>query len=253
MKIKYKLINAALFIFILTSFFIPSYAVCSEPQKEKAAIPYEEEILTEINKDYAGATKVSDPFILVNKAFFHFNDKFYYYVLQPAAKGYNYILPDALQKGIDNFFNNLSAPVRFANCLLQGKFQKGAEELKGFVINSSLGFLGFFNPVKIQETSEEDFGQTLATYGVNNGFYLVLPFLGPTTARDIVGNAADYLLHPFSYLEDAEVKMGIRGYEKLNHTSLDPEKYEKLMKSAIAPYELMKDGYLQMRAEKIKK
>ncbi len=253
MKIKYKLINAALFIFILTSFFIPSYSNGSEPKKEKGDTSYEEKIFTEINEDYSNAPKISDPFILINKAFFHFNDKFYYYLLKPAAKGYDYIMPDIFQKNIDNFFNNISAPIRLANCLLQGKFQKGAEEFRGFVINSSVGLFGFFNPVKIKKASEEDFGQTLAVYGVNNGFYLVLPFLGPTTARDTIGNAADYFLHPFSYLEDTEVRLGIRGFKKLNHTSLDPEKYKNLMKSAIDPYELMKDGYLQMRAEKIKK
>ncbi|MBW1650472.1 MAG: VacJ family lipoprotein [Deltaproteobacteria bacterium] len=252
MKTKYKLINTALFIFFITSLFIPSYSYCSEPKKEKADISYEEGLFTEINENFADTPKVSDPFILINKAFFYFNDKFYYYILKPAAKGYDYIMPDPFQKSIDNFFNNISAPIRLINCLLQGKFQKGADEFRGFVINSSVGLFGFFNPAKI-EASEEDLGQTLAVYGVDNGFYLVLPFLGPTTARDSIGAAADYFLHPFSYIEDTEVALGIRGFERLNYTSLDSEKYERLMRSAIDPYELMKDGYLQIRAEKIKK
>jgi len=249
MKIKYT----ALFIFVLISLFIPSYSNCSDSYQKKADISYEEDLFAKINKDFTDAPKISDPFILINKAFFHFNDKFYHYILKPAAKGYDYIMPAPFQKSINNFFTNISAPVRLANCLLQGKTQKGADEFRGFVINSTAGLFGFFNPAKIKKDSEEDFGQTLAFYSVDNGFYLVLPFLGPTTARDFSGSAINYFLHPFSYIEDTEVVLGIRGLERLNYTSLDPEKYERLIKSAMDPYELVKDGYLQIRAEKIKK
>ena len=246
MKIKYGFVYAALFI----SFFIFSYSAYSEQAKETSAVS-EDALFDEINEEFKDANKVSDPFMLMNKAFFHFNDKFYYYILKPASKGYDYVMPDVLQKGIGNFFNNISAPVRIVNSVFQGKFQKGAEEFRGFVINSSIGLFGFLDPVKTDE-SKEDFGQTLAVYGVDNGFYIVLPFLGASTLRDLGGRVFDFLLNPLSYMEEAEIVFGMKSLDRLNATSLDPERYEDMMRSAIDPYELLKDGYLQMRAKKVK-
>ena len=198
---------------------------------------------------------VADPFYYWNVAMFVFNDKLYFWGLKPLAKGYSAVTPHLVRVGIKNFFRNIFMPARFVNATLQGKVQKSGVELLSFLINSTVGVLGFCNPAAKYSwgnPSVEDFGQTLGFYKVGNGFYLVWPFLGPSTLRDSVGLAGNWFLNPLAYIECQELVYGLSGLDKVNDVSFRIGDYESLKGAALDPYKAIRDAYIQMRKEKIK-
>jgi len=199
--------------------------------------------------------RVADPLAFWNRAMFHFNDKFYFWVLKPVARGYRAVVPSPVRIGVKNFFTNLTTPIRLVNCILQWKWQAANGEFARFLLNSTVGVLGFGNPAKKYpklNPSEEDLGQTLGAYGIGNGFYIVWPFLGPSTLRDSVGLVGDLFLNPVAYVEPTEAAVGITGYETVNDTSFKIGDYESLKKAAINPYEALRDTYIQHRNSKVK-
>ncbi len=116
-------------------------------------------------------------------------------------------LPQPLRLGVSNFINNIQFPIRFANNLLQGKFQNSSDELERFIINSTIGLGGLMDPAKHHmniQTHDEDFGQTLGHYGIGSGFHIVLPFFGPSNVRDAVGLTVDSYTSPLVYIENLE-------------------------------------------------
>jgi len=203
----------------------------------------------------AGVVHVADPVAPLNRAMFYFNDKLYFWVLKPVAKGYKYVVPTPVRVGVKNFFYNLITPVRLANCVLQGKFRSAGVEIQRFVINSTAGMLGFADLAQNNPdltAGEEDLGQTFGTYGVGNGFYIVWPFLGPSTLRDTVGMAGDLFLNPAHYVQPAEAALGITAYEKVNNTSFHIGDYEAIKEASLDPYSAIRDAYVQYRNKKIK-
>jgi phospholipid-binding lipoprotein MlaA len=206
----------------------------------------------EWGEEYAG---ISDPLEPVNRIFFHFNDKLYFWFLKPVASGYKAVVPNPARKGVKNFFSNLAFPIRFVNCILQAKFEGAGLEVGRFLTNSILGLGGFFNVAENQynmKAYDEDFGQTLGAYGLGNGFYIIWPVLGPSTLRDTIGDAGDYFIDPV-YHADLETKydLSINGFEKVNDTSLVIGDYEDLKKSALDPYISLRDAYFQYRRNKV--
>ena len=201
--------------------------------------------------------EVADPLSPWNRAMFHFNDKFYFWALKPLARGYKAVTPDFIRTGVKNFFRNLTTPIRLVNCMLQAKGKAAAVEFSRFVVNTTIGVLGFGNPAdkypKLAPPDSEDLGQTLGNYGLGNGFYLVWPILGPSTLRDSIGRVGDFFLDPVSYVEPAEASMGIRAFDTVNDTSFRIGDYESLKKSAIDPYTALRNVYLQFRDTKVKK
>jgi len=198
---------------------------------------------------------VADPLSPWNRAMFHFNDKLYFWVLRPLSRGYRAVIPTPARSGIKNFFHNLTTPIRLVSCLLQGKGRAASAELSRFLINSTVGVLGFGNPAKRWpelNPSEEDLGQTLATYGIGNGFYIVWPILGPSTLRDSVGMAGDWFLNPVSYVEPTEAYLEISAVETVNKTSFKIGDYESLKEAAIDPYVALRNAYIQHRKKKVK-
>jgi len=198
---------------------------------------------------------VADPLALWNRAMFHFNDKFYFWVLKPVARGYRVVVPSPVRIGVKNFFTNITTPIRMVNCILQWKWQAANAEFARFLINSTVGVLGFGDPAKRfpkLNPSEEDLGQTLGAYGIGNGFYVVWPFLGPSTLRDSAGLAGDLFLNPIFYVEPIEAAVGIASYKTVNDTSLKIGDYESLKEAAINPYEALRDAYIQHRTSKVK-
>ena len=133
-----------------------------------------------------GPANPDDPLESFNRAMFEFNDTVDRYAFKPAARGYNFVMPDFASKGVSNFFNNLDDIVVFFNQLLQFKFREAAITSARFVFNSTFGVLGFFDVASHMNLPKrnEDFGQTLAVWGVPSGPYVVLPFIGPRTIRD---------------------------------------------------------------------
>lgn len=200
--------------------------------------------------------QVADPIHYWNKAMFHVNDKLYFWVLKPVATGYKTITPTPVRIGVKNFFYNAMTPVRFVSCLLQSKSEAAGVELGRFMVNTVFGGLGFFTPAdkepKLKEIPpEEDFGQTLGLWGVGNGFYIVWPFLGPSTLRDSAGILVNMYLDPFGYTENPGVSFGLRGVETVNALSFRLGDYESLKEASLDPYEAFKNGYIQHRSEKI--
>lgn len=199
---------------------------------------------------------ISDPLEPLNRAFFVFNDRLYFWFLRPVASGYSTVAPAPVRKGIKNFFSNLGFPIRFVNCLLQAKFTGAGCEFERFFINSTLGVAGFIDMADREfgvTAFDEDFGQTLGLYGLGHGFYINWPFLGPSSALDTVGLAGDYFLEP-TYHADMELgeKAALKGFKTINGTSLILGDYETLKNSALDPYVAFRDAYIQYRQGKIK-
>jgi len=197
-----------------------------------------------------------DPLEPVNRVFFYFNDKLYFWLLKPVATGYKAVVPEPLRIHVRNFFSNLTTPVRAANCLFQGKLDAFGTELARFTVNTTIGLAGFMDiareAVKLEE-QEEDLGQTFGFYGIGNGLYIHWPILGPSTFRDTVGSAGDFFLNPLNYLPDTLKGWAwIRGLDTVNKTSLTLGEYESLKRAALDPYVALRDAYLQFRRNQIK-
>ena len=194
---------------------------------------------------------IPDPFIELNTGFYHFNDKMYFWVLKPVSRGYGFIIPEELRMAVRNVFYNIRFPVRFINCLLQGKVRKSGYEFGQFFINSTAGFLGLANVAANYpelQPSKEDMGQTFAVCGFDNGAYLTLPFLGPSSLRDGLGRLGDMFLDPIWWLvEDFWVSVAIRAGEGINDISLRIGEYEALKEAAIDPYVMLRNAYVQNR------
>lgn len=196
------------------------------------------------------AVRVSDPLAPVNRVIFQFNDRLYFWVLKPAAQGYNVVFREDIRQCIANFFSNLLTPVRLANCILQGKFKAAGTETARFFVNTTMGVLGFGDAGKVifnLEISDEDLGQTLGVYGIGNGFFIIWPILGPSTVRDSVGAGGDLFLNPLTYLEPFALRAGVGGYRRLNDLSFRIGEYEAIKEAAIEPYTAVRDGYVQFR------
>ena len=198
-----------------------------------------------------------DPLEPMNRAFFTFNDKAYFWFFKPVAEGYNTVMPEVLRLSIKNFFTNLSMPIRLVSCLLQGKIKGVGITLVRFVVNSSAGFLGFQDVAKLAldyPVQDEDLGQVFAFYGIGPGFYLNLPFLGASSLRDTAGWVAGLYLNPWDYIvEDFWPNMGRRAFDMMNKTSLRVGEYEALKDAALDPYVAMRDAYFQYRLNQIEK
>jgi phospholipid-binding lipoprotein MlaA len=223
------------------------------------AIPDDDELEEALFEDYEDAIvpePVADPLYYFNYAMYSFNDFLYFAAIKPIARGYRAVTPMPVRKGVNNFFHNLLFPIRFVNNILQGKILDAGTEIKVFLINSTIGILGFGQVAQNTfdlHTSNEDLGQTLGSYSIGNGFYLVLPILGPSTLRDTVGLVGDYFLTPVNYVEPWEVSTGIKAYDSINAASFRLGDYEALKAAALDPYVAIRNAYIQNRKEKIKK
>ncbi len=198
----------------------------------------------------------ADPLEPVNRLFFHFNDKLYYWVLKPVATVYSKVIPKDVRGSIRNCFDNLLTPVRVVNNLLQGKVKGTGVELSRFVINSTLGIYGFGDPAVEfgLEPQSEDFGQTLGTYGIGRGVYIHWPVLGPSNIRDTIGLVADSFLDPLAYIVSSETfaTAAVYGGKKVNEISLQLGDYELFKETSLDPYTAVRDAYQQYREGQIK-
>ncbi len=217
---------------------------------------FDEDFFDEYDDEVEEVQMVADPLYYFNYAMYSFNDFFYFYALKPVALGYKYIAPVPLRNGVNNFFYNLLFPVRFVNNLLQGKLLEASDEIGVFLTNSTLGVLGFnqFAQKHLNmKTSNEDLGQTLGSYAIGDGFYLVLPILGPSTLRDALGRAGDYFITPVNYVEPWELNLGIYAYDQINRTTFRIGDYEALKDASLDPYVALRNAYIQNRRSKIEK
>jgi phospholipid-binding lipoprotein MlaA len=199
---------------------------------------------------------IADPFEFMNRAMFNLNDKLYFWVAKPAAKVYSFFVPEWGRLRVRNVFRNVATPIRVVNSILQLKFHAAAKEVGRFIVNTTAGLGGMFDILKDNpnaQPSEEDLGQTLGFYGIGNGFYLVLPGIGPSSLRDSIGMAGDWFLDPVSYITPmVPDRVAVRAGDLVNGTSLRIGEYEDLKESAIDPYVSFRNVYLQYRNKKVK-
>jgi len=197
-----------------------------------------------------------DPWEKFNERMFEVNRRLDRYVLKPVAKAYNFITPDEIQIMISNGFDNISFPPRFVNSVLQGKFKGAAREIARFLINSTAGVGGLFDPAKDVfglVKSREDFGQTLGFYGVKPGPFLIVPLMEPMTVRDGVGKAVDAAMDPLAYyLPFIWDRLGMKIGDTINERSLNLDLFQGFEESVIDLYSAVRHGYLQRREKLIR-
>ena len=231
----------------------------AEVQGESGADVTEEEYFEEDVFEEETVT-IADPMPirLWNRGMYHFNDKFYFWIMKPVSLTYKKVVHEDLRGIVSNFFHNLATPVRFVNSLLQLKMMEAGNELARFVVNTTVGVGGLGDVAKTEfdiQRHEEDFGQTLGHYGIGHGFYIVWPLIGPSSVRDTVGTVGDWFLDPLYYHDEfgihRDTAIGLVIFDKVNATSFRIGDYEALKDAAIDPYEMIKDAYIQYRKKKV--
>ena len=194
-----------------------------------------------------------DPFENFNRHTYRMNDKLDKVILKPIASGYKTIIPSPLRKGIYNFFTNLDEVPNVINDLLQLQPQLACNDGGRFVVNSTLGLLGFLDiasPMGLAH-NDQDFGQTLGRWGYGNSRYVVIPLLGPSTLRDVIGRPIDYsLFSVLSYVYPVHTR------NRLIATDFISERAallgtEKVLANSFDPYAFVRDSYLQKREQLI--
>jgi phospholipid-binding lipoprotein MlaA len=226
------------------------------PDSNEPGVPRVDDEFDLLDEELAQqVVKVADPLKGWNRMMFNVNDGLYFWVLKPCAQGYKAVIPEPVRVGVRNCFHNLNTPIRLVNCLLQRKGDSAGTELNRFVVNTTVGVLGFGDPALDKwelEPAEEDLGQTLAVYGFGDGFYVVWPLLGPSTLRDSVGMAGDQFLNPVRCVEPAEASIGISAVSATNKSSFHIGEYESFKSAAVDPYVAMRGAYIQYRSKQIK-
>jgi len=193
--------------------------------------------------------EISDPVEPVNRIFFSFNESIDFLMFRPIAQGYNYVMPVPTINAIRRFFLNLDSPVILANDLVQGDFKQASITLGRFGINSSLGMLGFLDPAKNfgWERHHADFGQTLYSYGVGSGPYLVLPLIGPASMRGSIGRLVDILFQPLSYFLTTGQNFGISGSRAVVKREELLRPLQELRENSVDYYTALKAAFWQAR------
>lgn len=164
----------------------------------------------------AGSADISDPYEGFNRKMFAFNTGVDKYALKPASTAYKTVTPEFARDRVSDFLSNLRAPITFANDVLQAEPERAGTTFSRFTINTTIGLLGLWDAASHMgiDGHKEDFGQTLAVWGVESGPYLVMPFLGPTTPRDLLGFGVDRAIDPLTWVEfdnDRDTDLAIRG------------------------------------------
>ena len=213
----------------------------------------------------ANAEAENECFEKVSRGIFKFNQGFDNVILEPVAKVYNK-LPEPVRNGTGNFTSNIATLLSIPNHLLQGELRLAGHATGSFVVNTTIGILGFGNPAAALglENQKEDLGQTLGAYGVGGGCYFVLPILGPTTLRDSLGMIADnQYLDAFARVtwHEKEIKslsgnkldyVGVKAATAVDFRGDNMINFESLEKNSIDLYAATKSLYLQDRTKKIK-
>lgn len=192
----------------------------------------------------------ADPLESINRPIYTFNTKADQYVFQPVARGYVDVVPVFAREGVTNFFANLAYPKVIVNDVLQAKFLQSGEDLARFVVNSIYGIGGLIDVGSRVglPAHDEDFGQTLGHWGVGTGWYLMLPLLGPSDNRDLVGSGADLFLSPTYYLP-GRYDLPVYGADAVHLINLRANLLgtQSLLESQFDPYIFLRTAYLQHR------
>jgi phospholipid-binding lipoprotein MlaA len=203
-----------------------------------------------------GCSTVSnkDPLEGFNRGVYKFNDVADKAVFKPVAGAYKAVTPSPVRTGVNNFFANLNTVITTFNQVLQFKFGKAAESAGRFVINSTVGIFGLIDVASIDaiKKHDEDFGQTLAYWGVSDGAYLVLPIIGPSTTRDAGGLLVDtFGFNPIGYVKNPRSRNVLLGMKIIDKRAELLPGSDLLDEAALDPYAFMRDAYFQRRHHQI--
>lgn len=199
---------------------------------------------------------VYDPLEDWNRGVFAFNEEVDKAVLGPVADGYRAVTNEPVRAGVTNFLTNLNQPVVFANTVLQGKPIAAVDTAARFILNTTVGIGGIFDPADTLEIPEhrEDFGQTLGVWGVSNGPFLMLPFAGPSNLRDLTGLGADAAMNPLNYAEfdgDTEFRVATGVIGAISVRERLDEQIE-VLRDQPEPYIALRRNYTQQREAAIR-
>jgi phospholipid-binding lipoprotein MlaA len=201
--------------------------------------------------------ETNDPFEPANRAMFEIHEVADRFVLQPVAEAYRDLLPQPVRNGIRNALGNLRAPVILANDLLQGNVSRARITLGRFMVNSTLGLGGILDVSREWGVPghSEDFGQTLAVWGFGEGFYMFVPLLGPSSPRDLLGQAGDAAINPLTWLGQGAA-VDAAGWVRLGLTVVDTreallEPIDQVRATSLDPYATLRSAYRQRRAFEI--
>ncbi len=239
--------NRILGIIILSLFMATSSIAGSDGQNE-------------LSKNTNG--QVKDCFEKVNRGIFAFNQAIDGLIFEPLAKGYRH-LPSPIRTGTSNFIGNISTLLTIPNNVLQGDFGVAGKNTLRFVVNSTIGIVGLFDPasaIGLNTYEKEDFGQTLGRWGVGEGCYIVLPVLGPSTARDTLGSLGNYMggdawynvtvRNDTRYFSDFDYYAS-KGVGGVDFRAKNFDDINNLEENSIDFYASVKSLYLQDRQKKI--
>jgi phospholipid-binding lipoprotein MlaA len=197
----------------------------------------------------------SDPFVHFNEAMLTFNRKADDWVLRPVATGYAQVVPRPARTSVGRFFENVGVIPRFANDVFQGQFKQAGIETARFATNSTLGVGGLFDPADNWfglKQEPNDFGLTLAKYGVSEGPYLMLPLLGPSTVRDAAGKVVDAAMNPVAYTAPSSAifyEMAAHGVAAVNARSQNLNKFDNVDLYSVDLYGAIQDAYIERRQQ----
>lgn len=189
-----------------------------------------------------------DPLIGFNRAIFAFNDIAYRYVLIPVANGYTWIMPDAVERSVDNVFYNIKTPIYAVNHLLQWKPGAMGRNLLRFGMNTTIGILGIYDPAHAwfgMEREATHLEDTLAGYGMGYGIYIVLPLFGPSDLRNGLSTIGDHFLNPIPYVTEFPLSTGIQSFDYLQDFAPGADRYRVLRRRSDDPYIFFRNLYLQ--------
>lgn len=201
----------------------------------------------EVDPNVVGFPEPKDPLIRINRAIFAFNDVTYRYALIPLARGYQKV-PKPVRTGIGNVFNNIKMPIHAVNHLAQAKPKAAGRDVLRFVVNSTVGLLGIFDPADSwlgMKRETTGFADTLSRYGSGYGTYIVLPFFGPSDLRSGAGVVADYFLNPIPYLVDQPESTVITSFDGFQSFAPSAESYTTLREKAEDPYIFFRNLHLE--------
>jgi phospholipid-binding lipoprotein MlaA len=208
----------------------------------------------------AAYEEANDPLEPLNRAMFKVDAGLDQVIVRPVIKTYRFIVPEGGRKSVDNFVNNLHTPVTFVNDILQGEISRAGVTLGRFVVNTTVGFLGFFDVgEKIGlPFHSEDFGQTLGAWGLGDGPYLYIPLLGPSTVRDGTGFLIDsFAVDPLAWYNRGDGSMAWVQWANFGLVYIDTKDMtmdilDELKKSSLDYYAALRSSYRQIRASEVR-
>ena len=195
-----------------------------------------------------GYRTTGDPLEPFNRKMFVFNDHLDHWILQPVSQAYVKVTPEPVRASVTDFFDNLEYPNTSLNQFLQGRFRRGFGDTVRFLADTIIGIGGLFDPATRLGLPhhDEDLGQTLAVWGVGQGPYLVLPFIGPDTLRNLPNLAVDALVNPLFYVSDTAITMPLGAVGLINKRA-NAEPQIEMIRQALDPYIFLREAYLQHR------